>query len=84
MTRAFLPTRSTRIARTPRPDRYLGKGAATPFIVHGHRLSSLYRRGFTTQLPFIVLKILKTLFNRLAVRFEYLQNNEAKGGLQHA
>jgi hypothetical protein len=36
-----------------------GHSAKRTFIVHGHRLSSLYRAAKRTPKPFIVLKILK-------------------------
>ena len=62
---------------TPPPDRIWCEGAAAPiFIVHGHRLSSLYRTSIRDQISFIVLKILKLHHQLLAVRFEYFWNNE--------
>jgi hypothetical protein len=66
------------------PSRIWFEGAAAPFIVHGHRLSSLYRAFKGTQIPFIVLKILKNLCLFLDSEFEYLSNNEAGGSAEHA
>jgi hypothetical protein len=74
------PGRREAVARpAPRPVRFLGKVAA-PFIVHGHRLSSLYRGGIKAPIPFIVLKILIFLPLHLAPGYEYFGNNEAKWG----
>ena len=78
------PTRKVALRHLPASNRCWGKGAATPFIVHGHRLSSLYRDITAPQIPFIVLKILKKLQKSIAQRFEYLQNNETLMGQQHA
>jgi hypothetical protein len=55
---------------------------ADPFIVHGHRLSSLYRRCFVARIYFIVLKILKNLCPPHRLHFEYLWNNDGQGALQ--
>ena len=52
---------------------------AEPFIVHGHRLSSLYRSSVITSKSFIVLKILKKLKLFLEMKFEYLRNNDGRG-----
>jgi hypothetical protein len=68
----------------PTPNRCLFKGAATPFIVHGHRHACLYRSSSWRHIPFIVLKICKKLWVPLAAKFAYLQNNEACGGGQDA
>lgn len=74
------PGRREAVARpAPRPVRISGKVAA-PFIVHGHRLSSLYRREIETPIPFIVLKILILQPQHHAPGFEYFGNNEAKWG----
>lgn len=51
----------------PDSSRALGKDAG-PFIVHGHRLSSLYRGLNRAPIPFIVLKILKENASWLAER----------------
>jgi len=73
------PGRGGAVARpAPRPVRISGKGAA-PFIVHGHRLSSLYRAMIKAPIPFIVLKILILQPLHYALDFEYFWNNEAKG-----
>lgn len=61
----------------PGPLRRLGGEARSPFIVHGHRLTSLYRRCRKQPNPFIVLKIHKSLRLRLAGALVYLRNNEA-------
>lgn len=61
-----------------KPNRISCEGAATPIIVHGHRLSSLYRGSNTRQYPFIVLKILKKWSETLIFGYEYLENNEDK------
>jgi len=84
MCSARSPVKGRTSARTLPPNRYLFEGAATPFIVHGHRLSSLYRGTMTPQIPFIVLKILKKLCGPSLVGFEYLRNNEALWGWRHA
>ena len=51
---------------------------ADPFIVHGHRLSSLYRRPIFTPIPFIVLKTLKRSHLLPAMQFEYFKNNDGQ------
>lgn len=66
------------------PNRCFGKGAATPFIVHGHRLSSLYRALRESEITFIVLKILKSLRFHFPFWFEYLRNNEMQTGPTYA
>lgn len=76
---SIIPARGMPRGHAPTPSRIFGRGAATSFIVHGHRLSSLYRVAITTHFSFIVLKIL-TLTRLFAVGdFEYLQNNEMWG-----
>lgn len=52
---------------------------ADPFIVHGHRLSSLYRSSVITSKSFIVLKILKNLVMLAKMEFEYFRNNDGLG-----
>ena len=59
------------------PSRISCEGAAAPFIVHGHRLSSLYRTPFQQHLSFIVLKILKKQRLPWRTEREYFGNNEA-------
>lgn len=61
------------------PDRICCEGAATPiFIVHGHRLSSLYRTNRKPESPFIVPKILKKCLGMPSDVLEYLKNNETR------
>ena len=78
------PVRGIEIVHTPPPNRIWFKGAATPFIVHGHRLSSLFRLFIPNKKPFIVLKILKSPRVNLNTDFEYLWNNEASGSKSDA
>lgn len=63
----------------PGPLRRLCGEARSPFIVHGHRLTSLCRRCRKQPNPFIVLKIHKLHRLRLAEVPVYLRNNEAGG-----
>ena len=62
---------------TPGPLRRLCREATSLFIVHGHRLTSLYRRVIKPPIGFIVLKIHKKLRLRRASESVYLWNNEA-------
>jgi hypothetical protein len=50
---------------------------AGPFIVHGHRLASLYRGIMKPPNPFIVLKICNSFTFWLAKGYAYLWNDEA-------
>ncbi len=84
MTRMMLPAQDTARSHALPPNRYLGKGAATSFIVHGHRHACLYRGTINPLNPFIVLKICKNLWLRRAAAFAYLENNEAQGRPHHA
>jgi len=64
------------IRRPPVPSRGWGKDAGSPFNVHGHRLSSLYRAPNFPANPFNVLKILKKAPASPGGPFEYLRNIE--------
>ena len=61
----------------PGPLRRLCGEAKSPFIVHGHRLASLYRSDRKAPIRFIVLKICKNLRLLRVMALAYLQNNEA-------
>jgi len=63
----------------PGPLRRLCREARARFIVHGHRLASLYRDKNRSLNPFIVLKICKKLRLLQALKDAYLWNNEAGG-----
>jgi len=63
---------------SPGPTRRSVEVAGT-FIVHGHRLASLYRDPRKQPKPFIVLKIRKDLRSMPGGGFAYLWNNEACG-----
>ncbi|AXI43454.1 hypothetical protein C1J02_17105 [Sulfitobacter sp. SK011] len=62
----------------PGPLRRLCREARSRFIVHGHRLTSLYRRGIRPLNSFIFLKIHKEHHLRRVQVFVYLWNNEAE------
>ncbi|WP_299727293.1 hypothetical protein [uncultured Tateyamaria sp.] len=79
-----LPAQRMAIGHTLMPSRLLFEGAATPFIVHGHRHACLYRGSKSSPIPFIVLKICKKLCVPIAQAFAYLRNNEAQSGAFHA
>lgn len=63
----------------PGPLRRLCREARSLFIVHGHRLTSPYRRCRKPSNPFIVLKIHKKQRQQHVMAFVYLWNNEAGG-----
>ncbi len=61
------------------PLRRLFREARSLFIVHGHRLTSLYRCDRKPPNPFIVLKIHKKHRPLRESGFVYIWNNEAGG-----
>jgi hypothetical protein len=62
----------------PGPPRRFSEVAGA-FIVHGHRLASLYRDPIEHPNPFIVPKIRKKLRSMPGGGFAYFWNNEARG-----
>jgi hypothetical protein len=84
MARPVSPAQNASAAHILPPNRILVEGAATPFIVHGHRHACLYRAPRLSPIPFIVLKICKRLRALQAMEPAYLVNNEAAGGAIHA
>lgn len=84
MTKGISPAQGMNAAHTLPPNRIWFQGAATPFIVHGHRHACLYRACMKARFPFIVLKICKKLFPKLALAFAYLWNNETQGRAGYA
>lgn len=64
------------LSDTPGPLRCLVEEAGSSFIVHGHRLPSLYRRCIRPPRGFIVPKISKDQDLHQGVAPGYLQNNE--------
>lgn len=68
------------LCRSLTPNRCLDNSAATPFIVCGHRLSSLFRALSSSRFTSIGLKVLKKLRKQYVLQFEYLWNNEALAG----
>lgn len=72
--------RADRIRPARVPPRGSGEDAGSPFTVHGHRLSSLYRGTRKAHKPFIVLKILKRAPVNSVSPIEYLRNSEIREG----